>query len=529
MKNILITICFLAVLIGNPATASIRYVPDDYATIQAAVNASGDFDTIVIAPGRYTGAGNCEIKLNSKPLTIRSIDPCDPNTVNSTIIDCEGQARGFVCFLGENIDVTIAGITLTNGYGLLGGAIYSYNNSSPKITNCVFIANIATFGGAIATANSKSCPVITNCTINANAALVGGGGIYCNGGSPTIKNCIIAGNYATDGGAIFSHNAGSPLISNCTITANAADNSAGGIYCYKSSNATIKNSILWGNASATASEVRVKSMGAPTSIRISYCDIQDTENSVVCDSDCTIEWGPGNIDSDPCFAEMGAIAGDTYVAGDYHLLEDSPCIDAGDPNYIAAAGETDMDGHRRILGGIIDIGADEFVPPIPADIKIMPQCLNLASKGNWVMCSIQLPEDYNVADIDTATIVLNGTIQPQWSHICKKDEPNELKLLVKFSRAEVEDMLKDVCGDASLEVWGMLNDGTVFKGTDTITVLSRDCKNKYFKFCCHKHLFYKNLRFHRSRIKCNYMLPRRAFLHKRHFNPRWFNSAASHK
>jgi hypothetical protein len=517
MKNLLTTICLLAVLIGNPAKSAIRYVPDDYPTIQAAVNACTDFDTIVIEPGIYTGAGNREIKLNGIPLTIRSVDPCDPNIVNNTIIDCQGQARGFACYLGENIDVTIAGLTITNGYGLLGGAIYSYNNSSPKITNCVFVANTATFGGAIATANNKSEPIISNCTINANAAIVGGGGIYCNGSSPTIKNCIIAGNYATDGGAIFSHNAGSPLITNCTITANASDNSAAGIYCYKSSNATIKNSILWGNASVIASEVRVKNMGAPTSIKISNCDIQDRENSVACDSDCTIEWGLGNIDSDPCFIEMGSIAGDTYVAGDYHLLEDSACIDAGDPEYIAAAGETDLEGHRRILGGIIDIGAYEFVTPITADIKITPQCLNLVSKGEWIMCTIQLPEEYNVADIDTDTIVLNGTIQPQWSQVCKKDEQ---KLLVKFSRDEVEDMLKDVCGDASLEVWGMLNDGTVFKGTDTIKVISRECKNKYFKFCCHKYFFYKNLRFHRSHnIRCNYMLPHRAFLNKRKFHP----------
>jgi hypothetical protein len=467
-KHILTTICFLAVLIGNPAMGSIRYVPDDYATIQDAVNACNDFDTVVIAPGIYTGAGNREIKLNGKSLTIRSVDPCDPNTVNTTIIDCGGQARGFACHLGENIDVTVAGLTITNGYGLLGGAIYSYNNSSPKIANCVITKNSAAFGGAIATTNSRSRPNITNCIITSNSALVGGGGIYCNGGSPTIQNCIIAGNSAPDGGAMYSHNAGNPLIANCTIATNAAVGSAGGIYCYKSSNATIKNSILWGNTAPLAPEVRVSSLGAPTSIWISYCDIQDLENSVVCDSDCTIEWGHGNIDSNLCLAKMGYINNKIYAAGDYHLLEGSPCIDAGDPEYVAAFGETDIDGHRRILGGIIDIGADEFVPPIPAIIKITPQSLNLTSNGNWVNCNIQLPEDYNVADIDAATVVLNGKVKSQWSSI----EKDGTKLLVKFNRAEVQDMLKDADGNVSLEVKGTLKDGTVFKGTDTIRIIS---------------------------------------------------------
>ncbi|MCX5638559.1 MAG: hypothetical protein NTX52_12840, partial [Planctomycetota bacterium] len=47
--------------------------------------------------------------------------------------------------------------------------------------------------------------------------------------------------------------------------------------------------------------------------------------------------------------------------GDLHVLEDSPCINAGDPNYVPGPNETDMDGQPRIVGCRIDIGADEFV------------------------------------------------------------------------------------------------------------------------------------------------------------------------
>ena len=46
--------------------------------------------------------------------------------------------------------------------------------------------------------------------------------------------------------------------------------------------------------------------------------------------------------------------------GDYHLLPDSPCIDTGDPNYIAELNETDFDGLPRIIGGRVDMGAYEF-------------------------------------------------------------------------------------------------------------------------------------------------------------------------
>ena len=44
---------------------------------------------------------------------------------------------------------------------------------------------------------------------------------------------------------------------------------------------------------------------------------------------------------------------------DFHLQNGSPAINAGNPDFIADAGETDLDGEDRILHGKVDIGADE--------------------------------------------------------------------------------------------------------------------------------------------------------------------------
>jgi hypothetical protein len=48
---------------------------------------------------------------------------------------------------------------------------------------------------------------------------------------------------------------------------------------------------------------------------------------------------------------------------DFHIEANSPCINAGNPNYKAATGETDIDNEVR-TNGIVDCGADEYYSKI---------------------------------------------------------------------------------------------------------------------------------------------------------------------
>jgi parallel beta-helix repeat protein len=469
MKPIIITICFLAFFVAGPAPAANHYVPEYYPTIQAAIDAAENGDTIILAPQTHLVSSSLGIDLEGKKITVRSTNPRDPEIVNSTIIDCRSQGRAFIFQTAEDQNSTIAGLTITNGAMFLGGAIYCYNNSSPSITDCVIVNNSAFMGGAIVCANNGSHPEIKRCWIKANSAAFGGGGIYCTGGSPRIRNCIISGNFAPYGGAIYSYNPSEPVIDNCTITGNTASDSAGGIYCYNASNLALNNTVLWRDVAGHAPEILVGSGNADltTSIRIAYCDIQDSEQSVICNSDGAIDWGQDNIDLDPRFVDAACPSGNNVcAAGDYYLLPSSPCIDAGDPAFVAGPGETDIDGDPRVAGVRVDIGADEYAVAITATVRVYPRALNIASNGKWISCIIALPDNYDVANVDTSTITLES-IGCAWSRI----DIYARTLLTKFDRSIVQTMLKNVQSPVSLTVAGNLNDGTRFEGTDTIRIV----------------------------------------------------------
>jgi hypothetical protein len=474
-KNIITIACFIVVLTANSALGAIYYVPQDYDNIQDAINACQDLDTVVIATGRYTGVGNRNISFRGKAITVRSTDPNNSQIISETVIDCEGQGRGFVFYMGETADSTLSGLTITNGYGILGGAIYCYNNSSPSINNCVINNNSAVFGGGLACANSNTKPKITNCIITANEAVVGGGGFYINISSPIIRNCIISGNVAPDGGAFFSYNVGNPIITNCTISQNTASRSTGVIiFCYESSNMALTNSIFWDNTTTNASQIKVGNSGAATSIQISYCNIQGGKDNIISDENCTVQWGQGNINADPNFVNSGSLtASEGVTAGDYHLLDDSPCIDAGDPEFITEPSETDIDGNPRIAGTKIDMGADEFIPPLSVVVKITPKVINPRSKGGWIICTIQFPNEHSISDVDTDTIFLNKEIKP----VSYTTDEKANNLLAKFDRNDtgIQQSLKGLESEGSvpLTVTGALNDGTMFEGSETIGILKR--------------------------------------------------------
>ncbi len=129
----------------------------------------------------------------------------------------------------------------------------------------------------------------------------------------------------------------------------------------------------------------------------------------------------------------------------------------------------------------------ELVKPaaVEATIDINPDTLNLKSKGEWITCYIELPEGYNVSDIDVSTVMLNATFavsllgvpppEPIPTEIGDYNNNTIPDLMVKFNRAEVTSWVYNGLGiqygNVTLAITGEQYDGTPFEGTCAIKAL----------------------------------------------------------
>jgi len=217
-----------AAVSASAAPLKVREVPFPYRTIQAAIAAASDGDTIVVHPGTYRGNGNRDIDFGGKAVTVRSEDPDEEGIVAATIIDCQGSAkqphRAFIFQTSEDANSILEGFTIINGYIRIDG-----NDAGTPDSNATDGED--SFGGAINCMGSS--PTIRNCIINNCVAEGGAGGAGAPGqpgvpgdpGDPNDPNDDIPAIPPTEGGP----------------GGNAGNGYGGGIYCDPNSGPTILN------------------------------------------------------------------------------------------------------------------------------------------------------------------------------------------------------------------------------------------------------------------------------------------------
>ena len=282
-----------------------------------------------------------------------------PSLVNVTISSNFAYYNGYYGANGGGIycwnsNPSLQNVTIINniaygeGEGGKGGGILC-NHSSPSLENVTISGNTSNIGGGIFCFYSN--PSLVNATITSNSSVWGGGGIYCSyTSSPSLVNVTISGNSSENvGGGIHCYYHSNPSLVNVTITGNSANLDGGGIYCYVNSNPSLVNCILWNDL---PQEVYFYGNYDPSSVTISYSDIQGGEAGIVTNNNGTVNWLEGNLEDDPLFIGTGVYP--------YSLQDLSPCINVGITDTTGLnLPEFDLAGNPRVYGARIDMGAYE--------------------------------------------------------------------------------------------------------------------------------------------------------------------------
>jgi hypothetical protein len=385
---------------------------DCYATIQAAVTAASDGDTITVAAGTYF-----EHVSITKALTLLGAG------AGTTIIDGGDTDVAVHMNTPASSTTTITGFTIQHGHAWdTGGGVLSVGGGGVTLTNDVIADNRAAYGNAgLAHAggiHSTGPMVITGSTITRNSATGNAGAIYLTGttATATITDTTISDNISQAFGAVF--NEGTMNLLRVTVSGNTlagidnrmfgtltvshsliSTNSGGGIT--NAGSLTLTDSTIAGNMGRGIGN-GYSDITHPGTATITNCTIVD--NHAPTDGGGIYATGPGPITTTntiiaqntagrgpDAYGDIGSagynlIGNPDYAGGflstdllnvdpllgplqdnggatlTYALLLGSPAIDAIPPDSGCGVGiTTDQRGIARPRGLRCDIGAVEFL------------------------------------------------------------------------------------------------------------------------------------------------------------------------
>jgi hypothetical protein len=253
---------------------------------------------------------------------------------------------GGIC-VSNSGPVTISGGTITYNQVQWGGGGINAIKSNLVLDSVIFARNTSSlFGGGMSLSDSSGA-VLENCRFLWNSALVGGS-IYANGGNCNANHSLYVGSSGSNGGCVYLMDLlGGGFIGN-TIDRTDAGGTGGCVMMVNTDIAVFNNIITNTNGYG------VNCGGA----RVPAPEHNDVwNNSLGNYNGCTP--GDGSISQDPLYEDTSAV--------DYHLVVNSPAIDAGD----TLDTYNDPDGSRGDLGwyGSHDVAMEQ--PSYPKNLTRM--------------------------------------------------------------------------------------------------------------------------------------------------------------
>ena len=386
-------------------------------------NASGDLQTMIIAPGVeqvwvagglykpttganrtisfymkeavaiYGGFVGMETTLNQRPV-INPVGGRPSSTTLSgdigTVGDNSDNTYHVISNFGNfGVDLTsrtvLDGFVITGGGGAQGGGIFNVG-SNPTITNCSLVGNAGNQGGGMYISgcsptlttvmfennvstgeggglfNTSSNPILTNCRFQNNQSANYGGAIYNVDSRPSLTNCSLEANTAVLGGAIAVLGNSQATLTNCSLQSNTAT-VTGGVFFIDNSDLLLTNCSFQRNVSSVGSgNVLVAQNGGRrvlTNCVVYGNGVGTAFEAPVEASYCLFE----NTVTNYAGSNNRTTSVSPFVSSASVVLNScAPAINAGNNDAYAAANGpgVDLAGNPRIVGDVIDMGAVEF-------------------------------------------------------------------------------------------------------------------------------------------------------------------------
>ncbi len=319
---------------------------------------------IILAEGTYSTSATGE----NFPINIKEYVTLTGQSQENTILDGENQYQLF--HLINTQHVKIENMTIRNGNGDYGGALYAENESF-EMKQLTFTNNQGKYGGAIYLDGSDGN--LENVVIQNNTSSYYGGAFYLKNSQIKLNRALIVNNYSEKRSGVFTINQGAANFVHCTIVGNSTVYDKYGItYGIYPADIIMVNSIVWSNGSQKPILGR-----SSMTLTMFHNDIQGGYDGLNAGVSGTLNWLDGNFDQDPKF-----VGGQPF---DYNLTQQSPCVDAGatffvwDGDTVLNVSDDEFQGNAPDLGALESIytGIDgNSFTTIPNQVTLYPNYPN---------------------------------------------------------------------------------------------------------------------------------------------------------